>query len=168
MLDLVNPAKAQQIGTFSIAALKDQLKHDEWIILNRQDGVRSDSRVLVTMQHVVSEEEYYKNISSKWDLNIKDLEEDIKKCEDYKKQIQSPNDFLLTVAYGDFYVQRLVPTQNLGTNHGIDGAYAVEQLPVPTTIHPLAKVSLIIGLLMLICCLMLLFHRCDFPSVGGL
>jgi hypothetical protein len=165
LLDVNSPAKPPLEGAFSISMLEDQLKHEEWITLQRIDHTRSDARLSITMQHLWSEEVYYQNVILYWDNYIKKKEAEKLKNQTYLKQINNPNDFLLTVAHGDFYIKRLRPTQDLNSNQGIDSAYRNKTMRNPSTVNPIIGLSFLLGLALIITCLLGLVYRTAFESV---
>jgi hypothetical protein len=166
LIDVGNPNKPPLEGTYPIALLADQLKHDEWVVLNRMDGLRSDARLYVTFQHIWSEAEYFKGLIGYWDTFIAQKRADIEKCKADKIKLDTPNDFLMTVAYGDFYIQRLKPTQSLGSTHGMDSAYTNEVMKNPSRTHPLASLASIFGFVLFIACLLLFWYRAAFDTVN--
>jgi hypothetical protein len=145
--------------------LDDQLKHEEWITLQRFDQTRSDARLSVTMQHLWSEDSYYQNVILYWDNYIKQRQAEMEKNQKYLKQISNPNDFLLTVAHGDFYIRRLRPTQDLNSPTGIDSAYRNTMRHNPATVNPIVGLSFLLGLALVITCLLGLVYRSAFESV---
>ena len=166
LLDIANPNRPPLEGSYSVSNLEDQLKHEEWIVLNRNDGLRSDGRLNVTLQHVYSEELYFKNLVGYWDSYIKAKEADVAKSQRDQKSIDQPNDFLLTVAYGDFYIRRLRPTQDLNGYQGGDSAYTNEVMKNPVRSHPLATLASFFGFIIILLCFMLFWFRAAFDSVG--
>jgi hypothetical protein len=165
LLDINNPAKPPLEGAYSISMLADQLKHEEWITLQRIDHMRSDARLSVTMQHLWSEEAYYQNVILYWDQYIQESQQEKEKNQQYLKQINNPNDFLLTVAHGDFYISRLRPTQDLNQNQGIDSAYRNRVMRNPSTTNPIVGLAFLLGMALAVTCLLGLVYRSAFESV---
>jgi hypothetical protein len=165
VLDINNPSNPPLEGQFSLAVLNDQLKHEVWINLQRMDGLRSDARIAVTMQHLYSEEKYYSNLSRHWDMYTEEQTKERAKNENYLKQINNPNNFLLTVAHGDFYIKRLTPTQDLTGYTGVDQAYRHKPIASTSRIHPMEGLAFIFGLAIIITCLLNFAHRAAFDSV---
>lgn len=167
LLNVHSPSQSTLTGAIHTSILTDQLKHDEWILMQRMDGVRTDSRLLVTAQHLYSEEEYYNAMVGYWDLHIKKQTENIQRNQKYLQQIQNPNDFLMTVAHGDFYIKRLRPTQEMGTVDAIDPAYTALRMAPPSAHHPMFSLAGLLGFVLTGVCLLMLYHRACFDSVGS-
>lgn len=160
-----NGSESSLEGTFGLGVLNDQLKHDVWINLQETDGFKKEGRIAVTMQHLYSEEKYYQNLVAHWDQYVKTQEQELAKNQNYVKQINNPNNFLLTVAHGDFYIKRLKPTQDLTGFTGIDQAYNHRPIEYAARIHPMEALALVFGLLIICTCLLNLAFRAAFDSV---
>ena len=160
----MNPSIPSLKGTYNTSLLSDQLKHEEWILLQRTDGLRTDSRLYVCFQHLYSEEEYFNNLNGKWDSHIKAQQKKIAKNLADLEKLENPNDFLMTVAHGDFYIARLRPTQEMAAVEAIDPAY-VDRVPPPTGNHPMGMLAALVGLVIIVMCLLMIAHRACFDSV---
>lgn len=165
LLNVHSPAQSTLTGSIHTSILLDQLKHDEWILMQRMDGVRTDSRLLVTIQHLYSEEEYYKAMIGYWDQHIKKQNGNIERNKKYLQQIYNPNDFLMTVAHGDFYIKRLRPTQEMGSVETIDPAYTALRMTPPTAHHPMFSLAGLLGFGLVVMCMLMLYHRACFDTV---
>lgn len=165
MFDVNRPAKPCLEVGFPVSSLKDQLKHDEWLTLQKIDGTRSHTKLLVTCQYLWSEEKYFTDLVSQWDKDILAQENQIKKNQASLEQINVPNDFIKTVAHGDFYIQRLRPADALPQTE----QFQTEKFTgnYMAAIHPLVTLAKVLAFILLILGCLHMVYRSPFDTVGS-
>ena len=114
LYDVRNPAMHQLEFTIQLRDLADQLKHTEWIDLYAHGTRKTDSRLKMNMQYIWSKNQYLQRMRDTWVSYKTKMADEAVVYKDDQDALNEPFEFVKKLAYGNYYIERVQPTNYPG------------------------------------------------------